>query len=283
MTYFVKYDILYPAKAEYHSKGGRVISIFSWGKSKDNAGVAEPEIFENGMKKAVAFVDYESWYVSMNVNYGMRPDIKGWYENLAKRVNIAEVLFFADFSHKSLASEIQRIRPYSSKIIDTRSPAGVQKDFTDFIMLDNIYREAMMSKGIDVFILFSGDGHFSSVVSFLKNTCKKEVGVFGINGSFSRQLRETASWFETLPSEAELYGNIYDLIFDELKNSKTMLTAQTLTDAVTKANKNIRKRDIEEVMKRLLADNVIVTRSVGKTKNAIFVDWEKAKEFKKEE
>lgn len=230
----------------------------------------------------MAFVDYESWYVSMNVNYGMRPDIKGWYESLAKRVNLTEVVFFADFSHKSLASEIQRIRPFSNKIIDTRNPAGVQKDFTDFIILDNIYQKAMMSEGIDVFILFSGDGHFSSVVSFLKNICGKEVGVYGINGSFSRQLKETASWSETLPSEEELYGNIYVLIFDELKNSKTMLTASSLTEAILKKNKTIRKRDIEEVLNRLRAGDVLTARSVGKTKNAIFVDWEKAKEFIKE-
>ena len=256
-------------------KGGRVISIFSRGKEK----TAEPDIFRNGLKKAVAFVDYESWYVSMNVNYGMKPDIKGWYESLAKRVNLTEVVFFADFSHKSLASEIQRIRPFSNKIIDTRSPVGVQKDFTDFIILDNIYQKAMLSEGIEVFILFSGDGHFSSVVSFLKNICGKEVGVYGINGSFSRQLRETADWSETLPSEAELYGNIYDLIFDELKNAKTMLTAQSLTESVLKKSKNVRGRDIEEVLKRLYSENVLVTRSVGKTKNAIFVDWEKAAAF----
>ena len=174
----------------------------------------------------------------------MRPDIKGWYESLAKRVNLTEVVFFADFSHKSLASEIQRIRPFSNKIIDTRNPAGVQKDFTDFIILDNIYQKAMMSEGIDVFILFSGDGHFSSVVSFLKNICGKEVGVYGINGSFSRQLKETASWSETLPSEEELYGNIYVLIFDELKNSKTMLTASSLTEAILKKNKTIKQQMI---------------------------------------
>lgn len=261
-----------------NSKGGRVISIFSWGKEKN----AEPEIFRNGLRKAVAFVDYESWYVSMNVNYGLRPDIKGWYESLAKRVNLTEVVFFADFSHKSLASEIQRIRPFSNKIIDTRSPAGVQKDFTDFIILDNIYQKAMMSEGIDVFILFSGDGHFSSVVAFLKNICGKEVGVYAINGSFSRQLKETASWTETLPSEEELYGNIYSLIFDELKNAKTMLTVQSLTDSVAKTNKNLRKRDIDEVMDRLRKGGVLTTRTVGKTKNAVFVDWEKAKEFIKE-
>ena len=106
-----------------NSKGGRVISIFSWGKEKN----AEPEIFRNGLRKAVAFVDYESWYVSMNVNYGLRPDIKGWYESLAKRVNLTEVVFFAESislkpacftNEKVLLSGIKELLPFGRMISD---------------------------------------------------------------------------------------------------------------------------------------------------------------------
>ena len=107
--------------------------------------------------------------MSLIKNYGIKPDIKGWFEDLAKRVNITEAIFFADFSHKSLADEIKRIRPYSNKIIDTRNPLGVQKDFTDFIILDNIYQKALLSDDVDCFVLFSGDGHFRSVTTILKN------------------------------------------------------------------------------------------------------------------
>ena len=139
--------------------------------------------------------------MSLIKNYGIKPDIKGWFEDLAKRVNITEAIFFADFSHKSLADEIKRIRPYSNKIIDTRNPLGVQKDFTDFIILDNIYQKALLSDDVDCFVLFSGDGHFSSVTSFLKNIYGKQVGVYAINGSFSHQLRETSSWSVILPTE----------------------------------------------------------------------------------
>ena len=94
----------------------------------------------------MAFVDYESWYISLLKNFGLKPDIKAWFEDLSTRVYLTEAVFFADFSHKSLADEIRRIRPYSNKIIDTRSPNGVEKDYTDFIILDNIYQKALASQ-----------------------------------------------------------------------------------------------------------------------------------------
>ena len=40
------------------------------------------------------------------------------------------------------------------------------KDYTDFIILDNIYQKALSSSDVNLFIIFSGDGHFSSVVAF---------------------------------------------------------------------------------------------------------------------
>lgn len=236
-----------------------------------------PDVFTNGLKKAVAFIDYESWYVSMTVNYGMKPNLKAWFENVTQKVNLTEAVFFADFSHKSLAEEIKRIRLFSNKIIDTRSPGGVKKDFTDFIILDNIYQKAMMSEGIDIFILFSGDGHFSSATSFLKNICGKEVGIYGIRGSFSRQLQETASWCVTLPTEEEIHGNDYQLIFGELKSAKSMLNAGTLISTVTAKNKSVKKQSVTEILKKLQAEGTVVSRSVGKDKDILFVDWEKAK------
>lgn len=251
----------------------KCISLFSWGKEKSFT----PDKFSNNLKKGVAFVDYESWFVSMTVNYGMKPDIKGWYESLSKRVNLVEAIFFADFSQKSLADEIKRIRLYSNKIIDTRNPTGVKKDFTDFIILDNIYQKAMMSEGLDVFILFSGDGHFSSAASFLKNICGKEVGIYGVRGSFSRQLQETASWTVTLPTEEELLENDYNLILTELKNTKTMLDANLLINNLTSKNKSVKKQSLLDSLDRLQKDGTIISRTIGKSKNVLFVDWEKAK------
>ncbi|MEG1742622.1 MAG: NYN domain-containing protein [Clostridia bacterium] len=232
----------------------------------------------NGLPKAAAFVDYEHWYVSLARNFDTRPNIKGWYEDLCKRVNLTEVVFFADFSHKSLADEIQRIRPFSNKIIDTRNPNGVKKDFTDFIILDNIYQKALTSSDIDVFILFSGDGHFSSVASFLKNIYSKEVGIYGIEGSFSRQLQQTASWCVTLPTQDDVHGLEYRLIFDELKTSTIIHTEKSLIEKICASNKTAKSQNIKNSLDKLMIDGVIVSRTINRfsTKEPqLFVDWER--------
>lgn len=237
----------------------------------------------NTLPKAVAFVDYEHWYISLKTNYGLKPNIKAWFEDLNSKFNLAEVSFFADFSHKSLADEIGRIRLFSNKIIDTRSPNGVQKDFTDFIILDNMYQKALSSDDIDVFILFSGDGHFSSVTSFLKNFYHKEVVVYGINGCFSNQLRETATISYILPTEQDINESFYGNIFNYLKTSP----APTFNDAIATATKKSRgkasKQQITAAMKTLMKNDVISERAIanqkGKKQKMLFVDWEKAEKY----
>ncbi len=232
------------------------------------------------MPKAVAFVDYEHWYISLKNNYGLQPNIKAWFEELNTKFNLVEVNFFADFSHKSLADEIGRIRLFSNKIIDTRSPNGVQKDFTDFIILDNMYQKALSSDDIDTFILFSGDGHFHSVTSFLKNFYHKNVVIYAINGSFSKQLRETANEAFILPTEQDINGSFYKLIFDYLKTSPSPTYNEAIETALKKSRGKANKQRITQAMKALVDNDVISERAIaqnkGKKKKMLFVDWEKA-------
>ena len=242
------------------------------------------------LKKAIAFVDYEHWYVSMKRNFGLAPDIGKWFEDLKQRVQLTEAVFFADFSKKSLADEISRIRTYTNKIIDTRNPTGnSKKDFTDFIILDNMYQRAFASDAVDVFILFSGDGHFSSVTSFLKNFRQKEVGIYGVKDSFSRQLQTTASWCVTVPFEDELYGAYYAKILkylkdaEELKSSNLPTYDKTLS-AICSDPKADRQR-AKDALEKLIELHIITKHNVAlngrggkKTMQALFVNWEKAAE-----
>ncbi|MBQ3196017.1 MAG: NYN domain-containing protein [Clostridia bacterium] len=239
---------------------------------------------KEGLPSAAVFVDYEHWYISLNNNYGIRPNIKAWFEDLQTRVNVKEVMFFADFSHKNLADEIGRIRPYTNKIIDTRSPNGTKKDFTDFIILDNIYQKALLADDIEAFVLFSGDGHFSSVTAFLKNIYGKEVGVYAIKGCFSRQLIETSTWTVALPDEADVYGLYYRKIFEHLKDeenkhSKNLPTFSKVVDAVAK-DKRLERKKITYALDKLIEGRVISKRNMGgrghTAKDVLFVDWELA-------
>ena len=219
----------------------------------------------------------------MKNNYGLLPNIRGWFKELNEHYNLIEVSFFADFSHKSLADEIGRIRQFTNKIIDTRSPNGVQKDFTDFIILDNIYQKALSSDDIDTFILFSGDGHFSSAAAFLKNFYRKNVVVYGVNGSFSKQLRDTASSFRVVPDAEELNESCYGMIFDYLRTSRSPSYSEAIKTVLTKTRGgNEKKQQVVKAMKSLADAGIISERSLpdgkGKKKTMLFVDWDKAAE-----
>ncbi len=161
-----------------------------------------------GKPAAIAFVDYEHWFISMQRMYGERPDIRAWRAEISKDYNVKDILFFGDFSNQSLRSDIPRIREVSSSIIETQNATAYhKKDHTDFIMLDHIYQRVMTyGDDTDVFIIFSGDGHFSSVASFLVNRCEKKVVVYGVRDCLSNQLANTASVAFEWPAEKPRYS-----------------------------------------------------------------------------
>ena len=66
-------------------KGGTGIGLF--GKK---AKVSKP--------RALAFVDYEHWYISLDKMYHTRPDIGKWINDMEKTLDIRGIWFFGDFS-----------------------------------------------------------------------------------------------------------------------------------------------------------------------------------------
>lgn len=157
-----------------------------------------------GRKTAAAFIDFEHWCYSLSNNFSVRPDIRSFYKTISEKYDLRDITFFGDFSNPVLRQEIPRIREVTSNIIETQNAsAHFKKDFTDFIMLDHIYQRSFYDD-IDVFILFTGDGHFSSVVSYLVNKRHKEVEIFGVENAVSSALRNTATQTTTVPSEEEM-------------------------------------------------------------------------------
>lgn len=239
---------------------------------------------------AAVFVDYEHWYISLKTQYRIKPDLKGWMKDLSDRFKVKDLLFFGDFSHDELSKEIPRIREVSSRIIETKNTnTHHKKDFTDFIMLDSIYQRAMHAEDIDVFILFTGDGHFSSVVSFLVNFCHKQVGVYGIQNAFSTQLKNTASWTRELPKDEDLFDPYNVMILDSLyrlAQKKNQTGHPTFRKTVDSVSAHCRE-DREKIRTALqwLMDHGYVKRL--KTKSmirrdaiALQVDWEACKKDK---
>ncbi len=168
-------------------------------------------------KKAVAFVDFEHWYISLYKNFSMKPDIRAWHKELSEKYDLVNISFFGDFSNLSLRSEIPKIREITSNIIETQNVSSHhKKDFTDFIMLDHIYQSAFHTS-IDTFIIFTGDGHFSSVVSYLTTKLRKTVEIYGVKNAISMSLKNTATVCHALPTDDEITAHLEISVLKALK------------------------------------------------------------------
>ena len=101
--------------------------------------------------KCIAFVDFEHWYIGLERQYGVKPDLKGWKEELMTKYEVDEIAVFGDFSNIGLRGELDKIRDITQMVFDTKnSSEHYKKDFTDFILLDYIYQKAMTRRGTSV-------------------------------------------------------------------------------------------------------------------------------------
>lgn len=259
-----------------------MFSLFQRKRTKESIGAS-------GKPRAVAFVDFEHWYISLDKMYHTRPDIRAWRDELASRYEIQEIVFFADFNNASLRQEIPKIREITNYIIETQNTStNFKKDFTDFIMLDHIYQKAMNARDVSVFILFSGDGHFNSVVNFLITQMGKEVGVYGIKDAMSNQLRNSASWYKLLPEQTDPDAPYYTMILKNLKYLKDNATKEkkvrptfwATVETVSRLNQT--KRDpILKAMRNMIQKGYLYQTSdkidSSKSVKILNVDWEKCR------
>ena len=80
-------------------------------------------------------------------------------------------------------NDLERLKGITKNIIHTASDKeGVDKDFTDVIILDAIYRSAAKKDKTKVYVLFTGDAHFTKVAEYLKEIGKKVI-IYGVKYS----------------------------------------------------------------------------------------------------
>jgi|GEM_PF-74057 len=265
-------------KADQTNKG-RCMWIFGLFKKQRNTASSE----QNGSKKkAVCFVDYEHWYISLDKHFHLKPNIRAWVDELNQNYNVLELGFFGDFSSPGMQNEMHKIRGFTNKIVETKSGSThYKKDFSDFIILDHIYQSAMSNKDAQVFIIFTGDGHFSSVALFLKNVCKLDVGIYGIKSGFSSQLKQAASWWRELPTVEDeilpycqmILSNLYTL--EEGQNKRNLPSFWKTIEAVVKKYET-EEELIKTALEYLLEKEYITqeTRQVSFKKIKVLVpDW----------
>lgn len=224
---------------------------------------------DNGLPKAVAFVDYEHWYISAEKLHNQKPDIQGWFNDLKKRCNIVEVVFFANFSKfREKETETKRIRAFTNKIIDTYNPdQHYKKDYTDFIILDNIYQKAFQEDSAELFIIFSGDGHFSSAAAFIRNFCNKQVGIYGVSGGISKNLINSSDWCVEVPLQADEATLINNAIFTYLKESekdkKYFPTFRRTVEQIAE-KEQLEQDKVSEILSDLIKD-AFISQEMGRT------------------
>ena len=211
--------------------------------------------------RAAAFVDFEHWAISLHKNFAMKPDIRAWYKQITKDYELVDLYFFGDFSSSYMRAEITKIREFTTGIIDTQNTsAHHKKDFTDFIMLDHIYQRSFQDD-LDAFILFTGDGHFSSVVSYLTNKRHKTVEIYGISGAISHSLKNTATKTTALPTKEDVELSRQRLLLRTLKKiyeqqSSPRPTYLKTIQAVAEEN-GIDKEAIQKAMDALIEKDYV--------------------------
>ena len=230
-------------------------------------------LFKKKTKKpsCIAFVDFEHWFISLDKFYSVKPDVRAWAEELYDKYDVKQIAIFADFSNASLRAELEKLRDVTTFIFDTRnSSEHYKKDFTDFILLDYIYRQAITMKDIDTFIIFTGDGHFTSVVRFLRNECRKEVGIYGITG-------------EEIPSDTAVYRSYYKMLVDNFsyltvhREFGEKATKDKIVERVCSKHK-VGKKAISKALDLMLDDGYVYRASAvgenGKKIEVLKPNWE---------
>ena len=208
--------------------------IIRFGEKRKKGG-KNIELFKKKSRKPLAllFVDYEHWYISMTKLHHQKPNLLAWREEVSQKYEIKDIYFFADYSHPNLQAEIPRIREVTNMVIETKNTSSFyKKDFTDFIVLDHIYQHAVSDRDVDCFIIFTGDGHFSSVVNFIRQRCHKEVGVYGVRLAMSGILKSAASWCIEIPEEEKKIDPdmpYIDLVLSYLKDRELEKNEKEMT------------------------------------------------------
>ncbi|MDR1734619.1 MAG: NYN domain-containing protein [Oscillospiraceae bacterium] len=241
--------------------------------------IMEPSEGTAKLRTAV-YVDYESLYWSFYNQLAALPDLELLVADIKKNAAVAKITVFGDFQSEPLGSERQRIRTVTNDIIDCSSHSDRRKDFTDFIMLDHMYRDILQNSSMEQFILVTGDGHFSSFATFVRTFLDKSIGVYGVRGTLSNQLTVCASWAKVIDCvDADDSVYVRHLIHNfKLAEAKGTFLTFKKTAAYTAQYHSGETLKYERILSQLIEDGYVfkqVTNQYGKDFTAIMPNWER--------
>lgn len=237
---------------------------------------------KNKKATAVAFVDYEHWYYGYRNKFQMKPNIEEWIEELNDEYDMKKIYVFGDFSRYNIGTDLDRVKGITKNVVHTASAKeGVDKDFTDVIILDAIYRNAAEKNSEDVYVLFTGDAHFTKVVEYLKELDKKVV-IYGVKYSFSNQLKSEATSYVEMPRQSQEKNHYIDLILGSLSRfrnkPKTVITYWKTVNNVADYN-HVPNDKVKIALDNLLKQKYICEEEMlgykGQKMSVLKPDWER--------
>lgn len=235
-----------------------------------------------GKSTAVAFVDYEHWFYGYSNSFQMKPNVEEWLHEVKSDFKVKNLYVFGDFSEPNIEKDLNRLKKITSGVVHTASDkTGVDKDFTDVIMLDYIYRYAARKKSPDIYILFTGDAHFLKVAEYLKELGKKVI-IYGVKFGFSNQLKSVSTSYVEMPRQSQEKDHYNELILASLhrlrRKPKTLITYWKTINSVADYNK-VSKDRVKTALDGLLKQKYISRHEQvgynGKMVDALRVDWDK--------
>lgn len=245
-------------------------------------------MFSNLFKKsdkpsAAVFVDYEHWYYGYNNIFSMKPNVQEWYDELTEEYNVKKLMFFGDFNGSAIEKELPKLEKITKNVVHTASTKdGVDKDFTDFIILDAIYREAAKKDSPDVFVVFTGDAHFNLAIKYLREL-KKKVIIYGVKRSLSNKLKSSANSYVEMPRTNQEQHYYYDAILKSLyilKKRRKMATYYKTIDNVS-AHSGVSRERIQAALDDLMSNKYLAEEEKqyrGKKPKVLVVNWDRLEE-----
>lgn len=232
---------------------------------------------------AAIFVDYEHWYYGYQNKFSMKPNVEEWFQEIKGEYDVKYIKFFGNFTGYGLDNELVRLKKMGNNVVHTASDKdGVDKDFTDFIILDEIYRKAAEKDCPDAFILFTGDAHFDLAVKYLRSLNKKVI-IYGVKYSFSNRLKSSANSYVEMPRSKQEKQYYYEAIFTSLKQLRKRKKQATYRKTIINVaeHSGVSQDRIQNALDELLNQKYLYETEAeyrGRKIKLLQVDWNRVEQ-----
>ena len=150
-----------------------------------------------------------------------------------------------------------------------------------FVMLDYIYQAAALRPQISTYILFTGDGHFQSIVKYLVQKLGKRVIVYGVLGATSARLKDVASETHELPTSHDVVLKRYKMVIENMvyASKRDIITTFHSTAEAVARHYNIPQTEAYATVSDMLNKGFLVQKQrrvdFNRSVKIVAADWDK--------